>query len=36
MAKKQSKPKRSVSQIAFAILALLIIITMILGSIRIV
>lgn len=33
MAKKQSKNKLTFSQIAFAILALLIIITMILGSV---
>jgi hypothetical protein len=35
MAKKQEKPKMSFSQVAFAILALLMIITMILSSIRI-
>lgn len=33
MAKKQTKTKLSISQILFAILALLIIITMILGSV---
>lgn len=33
MAKKQTKNKMSFSQIAFAVLALLIIITMILGSV---